>query len=164
MISKVNLYIETYPKGPGIKKIAGYMWILEYQSEKINQPITLKGCGTLSLANEPRAALTALVEALDRMTKESEIRIYSDCQHILNTCQNGWLPRWKENGWKLSNGKDVKNIELWQRAYELMDKHLIEWALHDEPNTYKSYMQFEITREVNDALDRERNNRPVQSS
>jgi len=130
------------------------MWLLEYKADDLKAPITLVGRGILYKTNGPKAALTALVEALGRMTKESNIRIYTDCQHLINSAE--WLPKWAANGWTLSNGKEVKNKELWQKAYELMDQHLITFALPDEPNEYKNYMRYEVEKEVQSALDGER--------
>ena len=36
-----------------------------------------------------------------------------------------WLPKWKSNGWKSSNNKPIKNVDLWLRLDEQLQKHSI---------------------------------------
>ena len=49
-----------------------------------------------------------------------------------------WLKGWKQNGWRTSAKKPVKNEDLWRRLDEVAQRHRIDWrwvkghAGHDE--------------------------------
>ena len=49
----------------------------------------------------------------ERCHKNNTYEIYSDSAYVINAITKGWLEKWKTNGWKTSDGKDVKNKELW---------------------------------------------------
>jgi Ribonuclease HI len=38
-----------------------------------------------------------------------------------------WIHGWKKNGWKTSDKKPVKNVELWQRLDAARAVHQVEW-------------------------------------
>ena len=38
-----------------------------------------------------------------------------------------WLINWKARGWKTSNKKPVKNVDLWQALDEQCGRHKISW-------------------------------------
>jgi len=38
-----------------------------------------------------------------------------------------WLARWKKNGWKTSDKKPVKNMDLWQELDRLTQRFDIDW-------------------------------------
>ena len=38
-----------------------------------------------------------------------------------------WIHGWKRNGWKTSNKKPVKNVDLWQRLDEARLRHDVTW-------------------------------------
>jgi ribonuclease HI len=40
---------------------------------------------------------------------------------------NLWISNWKKTGWKTSNKKPVKNVDLWMMLDELVPRHEIEW-------------------------------------
>lgn len=42
--------------------------------------------------------------------------LYTDSTYVLNG-YNKWMDGWKKNGWRKSNGKSVKNVELWSKMY-----------------------------------------------
>ena len=39
-----------------------------------------------------------------------------------------WINNWKKNGWKTSNKKEVKNIELWKELDSLVENFNIKWS------------------------------------
>ena len=39
----------------------------------------------------------------------------------------GWMAGWKRNGWKTSDKKPVKNVELWQKLEEAAARHQVKW-------------------------------------
>jgi ribonuclease HI len=38
-----------------------------------------------------------------------------------------WIHDWKKRGWRTADRKPVKNVDLWQKLDELVQKHDVEW-------------------------------------
>jgi len=38
-----------------------------------------------------------------------------------------WIANWKRNGWRTSDKKPVKNVDLWQRLEVALKSHQIRW-------------------------------------
>ena len=38
-----------------------------------------------------------------------------------------WMDRWKKNGWRTSDKKPVKNVDLWQRLDAALPGHALDW-------------------------------------
>lgn len=71
--------------------------------------------------------MTAVIEALKCLKKESDVEVYSDSAYVVNTFLQGWIYNWIKKGWKTADGKSVKNKELWQELYTLTKKHKVEF-------------------------------------
>ena len=71
--------------------------------------------------------ITAVIEALKCLKVESEVQVYSDSAYTVNAFNQKWIYGWMKNGWKTSNGDNVKNKELWQELYSLNQKHKVEF-------------------------------------
>ena len=71
--------------------------------------------------------ITAVIEALKCLKVESEVQVYSDSAYTVNAFNQKWIYGWMKNGWKTSNGDNVKNKELWQELYSLTQKHKVEF-------------------------------------
>ncbi|WP_338550300.1 ribonuclease HI [Roseovarius phycicola] len=73
-----------------------------------------------------RMELLAAIHALETLSKPSSITIVTDSAYVKNGV-TGWIHGWKRNGWKTSNKKPVKNVELWQRLDEAAARHDVTW-------------------------------------
>ena len=71
--------------------------------------------------------LTAPIEALKLLKRPCMVEIYSDSAYLINALTLGWLEKWKKNGWKTADKKDVKNKELWMEIDGFMQVHKIDW-------------------------------------
>ena len=67
--------------------------------------------------------LTAVIEALKKLKKPCNVDLYSDSAYVVNAINQGWLKNWKSNGWRGSDKKSVKNIELWTELDSLLEIH-----------------------------------------
>lgn len=67
--------------------------------------------------------LTAVIVALTKLKKPCNVELYSDSAYVVNALNQGWLENWKTNGWRGSDKKPVKNIELWQELDKLLGVH-----------------------------------------
>ena len=81
--------------------------------------------GDASTTNN-KMELTEAIEALKEIKEPCEIILYTDSKYVLKGIEE-WIHNWKKRGWKGSNRKPVKNIELWKKLDELRDKHTIKW-------------------------------------
>lgn len=73
-----------------------------------------------------RMELTAVIRALEAMTRPVQARLYTDSEYVQRGISE-WLPGWKSRGWRTADRKPVKNQDLWQRLDELAALHDIEW-------------------------------------
>lgn len=71
--------------------------------------------------------ITAVLEALKLLKEECEVKIYSDSAYVVNAFNQGWIYNWRKNNWKTANKEPVKNKELWEKLYELTQKHKVEF-------------------------------------
>ena len=89
--------------------------------------------GGEKLTTNNRMELTAAIKALEFCTQQEErqlsfkqIKIYTDSIYVKDGI-TVWINKWKENNWKTSDKKNVKNIDLWKKLKELVDSSQIEW-------------------------------------
>ena len=73
-----------------------------------------------------RMELQAAIEALNSLTEPSEVEMVTDSTYLKNGMQS-WLPGWKRKGWKTSEGKPVKNQDLWRQLDALIVTHRVRW-------------------------------------
>jgi ribonuclease HI len=73
-----------------------------------------------------RMELCAAIEALKTLKKPTEIIIYTDIKYVMDGITK-WIFGWKKNGWKGSDKKPIKNLDLWQMLDLEVVKHRIEW-------------------------------------
>ena len=68
----------------------------------------------------------AVIKALESIKLKSKIQIYTDSQYVKNGMTT-WLLKWKNNNWKTSSKKDVKNKDLWKKLENLANNYEISW-------------------------------------
>jgi ribonuclease HI len=82
--------------------------------------------GGEALTTNNRMELTAVIRALEALTKPSLVEVYTDSQYVQKGISE-WLPDWKRRGWRTADKKPVKNLELWQALERLAGLHRISW-------------------------------------
>ena len=73
-----------------------------------------------------RMELTAVIESLALLKRQSPVAIYTDSEYVKNGITT-WIHGWKKRGWRTADNKPVKNIELWQRLDGLVAGHEVQW-------------------------------------
>ena len=73
-----------------------------------------------------RMELTAVIRALESLTRRCEADVYTDSQYVQKGVSE-WLAAWKRRGWRTADRKPVKNLDLWQRLDELASAHSVRW-------------------------------------
>ena len=82
--------------------------------------------GGESLTTNNRMELTAVIEALAALKRNSPVVVYTDSQYVRQGITI-WIHNWKRRGWKTADNKPVKNIDLWQRLDALAATHQVDW-------------------------------------
>jgi ribonuclease HI len=73
-----------------------------------------------------RMELTAAIEALAALKRHCRVQLYTDSQYVRNGITE-WLPQWKKRGWKTADRKTVKNVDLWVRLEQEIERHEVHW-------------------------------------
>ena len=73
-----------------------------------------------------RMELTAVISALESLTRRSEVVVTTDSTYVLKGITE-WVPGWKVRGWRTSSKQPVKNVDLWQRLDEAVARHDVRW-------------------------------------
>lgn len=73
-----------------------------------------------------RMELTAAIMALEALKRPSAIEFHTDSEYLRKGITE-WIERWAANEWKTKGGKQVSNVDLWQRLWPLVKKHEINW-------------------------------------
>ncbi|MCX7543764.1 ribonuclease HI [Marinicella gelatinilytica] len=73
-----------------------------------------------------RMEMMAVIKALESLRQPCDIELYTDSKYVMDGATR-WLKGWRANGWRTSQKKPVKNIELWQQLDKLSEPHNIDW-------------------------------------
>ncbi|ABG40881.1 ribonuclease H [Paraglaciecola sp. T6c] len=73
-----------------------------------------------------RMELLATIEALASLTETCKVDLTTDSQYVKNGI-NQWIKNWRKNGWRTSDKKPVKNVDLWKRLDEQVGRHDVKW-------------------------------------
>jgi len=89
-----------------------------------DKPILLSG-GEENTTNN-RMELSAAINAILYFKKKENLEIFTDSKYVKDGIEK-WIHKWKQNGWKTSNKKPVKNIDLWKKLDEGINQHSVKW-------------------------------------
>lgn len=74
-----------------------------------------------------RMELTAVIRALEHYDEAKEIEVFTDSKYVMQGITE-WIKNWKNNHWKTSQKKDVKNKDLWVLLDTVSAKHDVKWS------------------------------------
>lgn len=83
-------------------------------------------CGGEALTTNNRMELTAVIRALEALTRPTRIEITTDSQYVKRGVTE-WMARWKRNGWMTAAKQPVKNRELWESLDRALGPHRVSW-------------------------------------
>jgi len=106
--------------------------------------------GAEALTTNNRMELTAVIRALEALTRPVQARVYTDSEYVRRGVSE-WLAGWKARGWRTADRKPVKNQDLWQRLDELRAPHRLEW--HWVPGHAGIPDNERVDRLANEAID-----------
>lgn len=88
---------------------------------------TLDLSGGEPLTTNNRMELTAALAALQALKRPVQVELHSDSQYLVRAFNEGWLDRWRSNGWRTASKKPVENQDLWERLVEAASRHRVQW-------------------------------------
>lgn len=88
-----------------------------------------KAYGYDAYTTNNRMELTAVVNAVFFAVdyyyyngeEKLDVEILSDSSYVINALNDGWLEKWKSNGYVNARGEEVKNTDLWTSLDEVLN-------------------------------------------
>lgn len=81
-----------------------------------------------------RTEMLAIIKSVDSMsekgffnTEGNCLTINCDSAYIVNAFEDGWIDKWKKNGWKNSKGEDVVNQDYWNKLIDQKSQYNIKF-------------------------------------
>ena len=71
-----------------------------------------------------RMELTAAIKALEKISAGANVELFTDSSYLKNAFTNGWLVKWKRNGW---NRGRVLNQDLWLELDKLVATRAVKF-------------------------------------
>ena len=93
---------------------------------KFNRKVT-ENSGFEADTTNNKMELMAVIKGLEMLPEKCNVEIFSDSAYVVNAFLQDWITTWEKRNWRNSEGKVVKNLELWQRLIELNAYHKIKW-------------------------------------
>ena len=78
------------------------------------------------LTTNNRMELLAAIRGLEALTKPCRVQLHTDSTYVRDGITR-WIHKWRQNGWRTSDRKPVKNAELWQELIDAAEPHRVEW-------------------------------------
>jgi ribonuclease HI len=70
--------------------------------------------------------LMAAIKGLEALKRPCRVELHTDSIYVRDGITR-WIHNWRQNGWRTSDKKPVKNAELWQALLDAAAPHRIEW-------------------------------------
>ena len=141
-MEEVNLYLASDVKGPR-RQAAKAMYLLECLTSKGTQ--TRNKRIELEETTENQITLTALEEALQRITRPVSLTIWTDCRFVGGTILNGWLKKWEADGWKNAKGEPIADSEKWASVLVKIRLHEVSVKI-GEHHPYAGWLKGELKK------------------
>ena len=74
-----------------------------------------------------RMELTAAICALKKIPAGANVELFTDSSYLKNAFTNGWLVKWKRNGWRTSTRNPVLNQDLWIELDKLIASRTVNF-------------------------------------
>lgn len=76
-----------------------------------------------------RMELMAAIGALAALKRRRrwKVKVYSDSAYLVNCFKQGWLSKWRDNGWMTYRNKPVANREMWETLESLVSLYDVEF-------------------------------------
>ena len=80
------------------------------------------------MTTNKRMEVYAAIVGLSALNEKCRVNLYSDSAYLVNAIEQHWLSGWKANNWKTASNDPVKNRDLWEKLFELLDYHAVTFV------------------------------------
>ena len=87
-----------------------------------------------------RMELMAVIVGLKALKRPCNVKLYSDSQYVVNMVNQGWMEKWKRNGWMRTKSDPAKNVDLLKELDAQLQIHRVEmiWVKGHADNPYNN--------------------------
>lgn len=125
LVSTKQKNIQTKPAKKEYPKVSIYTYVSAkntaayiMKSGDIERTIT-KQFGKERLFSE----IECLLSALRDLKSKCDLNVYTTSKLLIAPFEREWIGVWASNGWRKSNGEEVKNQDYWKKLYDEISKH-----------------------------------------
>lgn len=120
-MQQVDIFLIISSRSPGKMRRAWYKYILVCGKHMIEEKEEVKE------VSGHRLMLMCAVAAMKRMRLPSLITIHTDSHYLADNR----LSDWEKAGWKRADGKNLRNVDLWQQLSGLLSSHAVRFRVED---------------------------------
>ena len=80
------------------------------------------------LTTNNRMELMGAIVALEALKRPCKVTLCTDSQYVVKAFNDNWIDGWIARGWKNSQKKPVKNVDLWKRLLEAKKPHEVTFV------------------------------------
>ena len=73
-----------------------------------------------------RMEMMAIIAGAEALKRGCSVDIYTDSTYVMKGMTE-WLDGWKQRGWRTASKQAVKNVDLWQRLEQALERHEVKW-------------------------------------
>lgn len=144
---RVNLYTMANARGFAAGRAAlGY--VLECISVA-DESVVGEPCADIKVLDDitrQQAELMALIYALRRMRRASDIEIYTESSYVADGIIR-WADTWQTNEWKKADGREISNKREWMELIRLLKPHNYTVRLREE-HKFREWLKTETERKI----------------
>lgn len=86
--------------------------------------------GGFALTTNNRMEIMAAIVALEALKDPCHVTLHSDSKYVVDAMTQGWVRRWRANGWKRNKKDKAINVDLWERLLAACKPHevMFKWV------------------------------------
>ncbi len=120
--AKKSLTVDIYTDGACSGNPGPGGWGVLFRYNDVEKTL----CGGEKNTTNNRMELSAVIHALNGLTRRCTVTVHTDSQYVQRGVQE-WLPNWKKRNWRTADNKPVKNKDLWEQLDQILSQHEINW-------------------------------------
>lgn len=84
-------------------------------------------CGGEAATTNNRMELTAVIEGLSALKYSCEVTLISDSKYVIDAITQGWVYKWRSNGWMRNKKEKALNPDLWEKLLVQIERHQMQY-------------------------------------
>jgi len=79
--------------------------------------------GGFRLTTNNRMEIMGAIAGLEALIAPCSVTLHSDSKYVVDAMTQGWVQRWKANGWRRNKKDRAVNVDLWERLLAACTDH-----------------------------------------